>query len=276
MVEKIVEEVIDKANSNDNTKNTYIDKDGFLTCSKCHTRKQLDITVFGRKRRVNCICKCENEADNEHNRKIKLNQYIDRLINENYYQKKYLTSTFAKDEYPNTQLSKIVRNYVNYFGEMSKSSTGLLFTGVAGTSKTYYSACICNALMEQGLTVVMSRLSDLSARMRANFKAERNKILHDISEVDLLVLDDLGTESNSPAILEDIYAIVDTRYLSNKPFLVSTNLTLKEMQSTPDIALKRIYSRVLERCTYVICSEEKRNQQGKETRSNAEKLLFDM
>ncbi len=58
----------------------------------------------------------------------------------------------------------------------------------------------------------------------------------------------LGVERNSDFAREQVFHIIDSRYRSGLPTIVTTNLTLKEMKEPPDLARSRIYDRVLERC----------------------------
>ena len=62
----------------------------------------------------------------------------------------------------------------------------------------------------------------------------------------LLILDDFGMERSTEYGLEQIYNVVDSRYRSRKPLIVTTNLTLEELQHPEDTAHSRIYDRLLE------------------------------
>ena len=64
----------------------------------------------------------------------------------------------------------------------------------------------------------------------------------------LLIIDDLGMQRGTDYGLEQVYNVIDARYRSNKPFIITTNLTLNEMQNETNIARKRIYDRVLSMC----------------------------
>jgi DNA replication protein DnaC len=64
----------------------------------------------------------------------------------------------------------------------------------------------------------------------------------------LLILDDLGAERGTDYALEIVYNIIDTRYRSGKPMIVTTNLTMNEMQEENNIRLRRIYDRIFEVC----------------------------
>ena len=49
-------------------------------------------------------------------------------------------------------------------------------------------------------------------------------------------------------LVNSLYNIIDSRYLSGKPLILTTNMTLKEMQESEDIRYRRIYDRIFEMC----------------------------
>ena len=61
----------------------------------------------------------------------------------------------------------------------------------------------------------------------------------------LLILDDFGMERDTSFALETVYDVIDGRYLSGKPLIVTTNLTLDELKKPQDVDHQRIYDRVL-------------------------------
>ena len=77
-------------------------------------------------------------------------------------------------------------------------------------------------------------------------------LLDSLGDYDLLIIDDLGTERNTGYTMEQMFSIVDSRYRSGKPLIVTTNLTLDELKHPPDLAHARIYDRILERCAPIL------------------------
>jgi len=71
-------------------------------------------------------------------------------------------------------------------------------------------------------------------------------------DYDLLIIDDLGAERNTDYAMEQMFSIVDSRYRSGKPLIVTTNLKLDELKHPPDLAHDRIYDRILERCAPIL------------------------
>ena len=64
----------------------------------------------------------------------------------------------------------------------------------------------------------------------------------------LLIIDDLGAERGTDYSLERVYDIIDSRYRSNKPIILTTNLTMEQMKNCEDIRYNRIYDRIFEMC----------------------------
>ena len=77
---------------------------------------------------------------------------------------------------------------------------------------------------------------------------DRNLFIDSMNRYSLLIIDDLGMERNSEFALEQVFHVIDSRYRSRKPLIVTTNLTLTELNTPADMAHRRIYDRILERC----------------------------
>ena len=65
-------------------------------------------------------------------------------------------------------------------------------------------------------------------------------------ECDLLILDDLGTEFSTQFTVSAIYNIINSRLLASKPTVISTNLTMEQLES---VYTQRISSRILSEYT---------------------------
>jgi len=81
----------------------------------------------------------------------------------------------------------------------------------------------------------------------------RNEVVDRLCRYPLLIIDDFGMERGTEYALEQIYNIVDSRYRSRKPLIVTTNLTLDEIRHPQDTAHARIYDRLLEMCVPISC-----------------------
>ena len=147
----------------------------------------------------------------------------------------------------NQKVYNLAKNYVSRFDEMFQKKQGLLFWGSVGTGKSYTAACIANELLDQMIPVVMTSFVKILQNIQGNPDAEE-RIMAGLNAAKLLIIDDLGAERNTDYALEKVYNIIDSRYLSGKPLILTTNMTLREMQDTEDIRYRRIYDRIFEMC----------------------------
>lgn len=81
----------------------------------------------------------------------------------------------------------------------------------------------------------------------------RNEVVDRLCCCPPLIIDDFGMERGTEYALEQIYNIIDSRYRSRKPLIVTTNLTLDDIRHPQDTAHARIYDRLLEMCVPVSC-----------------------
>jgi len=70
----------------------------------------------------------------------------------------------------------------------------------------------------------------------------------------LLAIDDLGVERNTKYAMEQMFTVIDSRYRSKKPLIVTTHLKLEGIKHPPDLAHARIYGRIRERCAPALFS----------------------
>ena len=156
---------------------------------------------------------------------------------------------------------------------MLSKNIGLLLWGEVGTGKTYFAACIANALVENCVSVKMTNFSTILNDLF--YENDKNQYIDRLNNHNLLIIDDLGIERDTEYALEQVYNIIDARYKSNKPLIVTTNLTITEIKNPVDTAHKRIYDRVLEMCVPVKFDGENFRQQKATEKMEAIKTIFD-
>lgn len=253
-------------------------KDGVLVCGKCHTNKEKKIQLAGECVTVRCICKCESE---ERERIQKQKDYeeemrrIERLKVASLMDAKLKSATlktFTQKE-DNQKLYTIVKNYVDNFETFYKSNRGLLFWGTVGTGKSYAAACIANELLNRKTPVVMTSFVKVLQVIQDNTENE-TEFVNRLCAARLLIIDDLGTERNTDYALEKVYNVIDSRYRTGKPLILTTNLNLQDMQMTQDIRYQRIYDRIFEMCHPVMVNGTSwRINQAKERFNETKRLL---
>lgn len=234
----------------------YVGPDGLLYCGKCRTKKQTKLPASavtgGREMIVPCICRCkveENKRREEAEKKKQEMQRLERLRASSLMDAKLKAARLNgyQIDGDNQKIYNLAEKYVRRFDEMYEKKQGLLFWGTVGTGKSYTAACIANELLDQMIPVVMTSFVKILQNIQGN-PDEEEKIMAGLNVAKLLIIDDLGAERSTDYALEKVYNIIDSRYLSGKPLILTTNMTLKEMQETQDIRYKRIYDRIFEMC----------------------------
>lgn len=233
----------------------YIGADGLLMCGKCHTPKQCEVpfNVTGEPKiiRLLCACRCVKEAYEQEKQDRKRDEemrVMDQLRKASMMTGKMRACTFDRFEHrpENKKLFDLLYRYVDRFDEMYANNQGLLLWGAVGSGKTYAAACIANELLARRTSVIATSMIQL---MRDNpFGDKENEFLESANRARLMIIDDLGAERSTEFAIERVYGVIDSRSRSGKPLIVTTNLTLKDMQYADDIRYQRIYSRILETC----------------------------
>ena len=255
----------------------YINEaDGLIYCAKCRTPRQCVIHHGERIITPPVMCDCQRIAEEKAEAAFQKRQKecsIERM-KASGLQDRYLHDyTFANDKGYNPEIKKAQR-YVTEWAMMKENCIGLLLWGNVGTGKTFIAACIANALIEKGISVLMTNFSKILNQLSAMFNEDRNKFIESFNRYSLLIIDDLGIERNSEFALEQVFNMIDSRYRSKKPLIITTNLTLDELKHPKDLAHARIYDRVLERCVPLKVNRQNIRQLNAANTLRSAKKLF--
>ena len=258
----------------------YTGEDGLLYCGKCRTPKEAyfpadKATLFGRDRHpAECRCRQATREKQEKEERARLHyEKVQRLKLQGFTDWAMQHWTFANDHGQNPQM-QLAQRYVAHWPEMREKNVGLLLWGGVGTGKSFMAGCIANALMEQEVTVCMTNFARIMNELNNAFSG-RNEVVDRLCGYPLLVIDDFGMERGTEYALEQIYNIIDSRYRSKKPLIVTTNLTLEELNKPTDMAHSRIYDRILERCAPIrINNRNIRKDNASANLQEAKKILL--
>ena len=257
-----MEALIDKiSESVPRSENEYLGEDGLLHCSKCHAKTETKIKhpFTNEERKVRCRCACMTEMEELQNRQAQ--EELERQKSVCFAETNMYNWTFENDDRKNPKLSDAMLNYVNNFTEFKKDGKGLLLYGTVGTGKTYYAACIANRLIDSGYKVLMTNFARLTNEIQGMFEGKQ-KFIDSLNRYTLLIIDDLGAERKSEFMQEQVFNIIDARYRSGLPMIITTNLTADEIKKPQDVGYSRIYDRILERCFPVEVSGVSRRRQN--------------
>ena len=250
----------------------YVGNDGLLHCLICKKRVQMEVEFLGKKKLVRCICECKEKELNASNEREK-QDHIARQRNICFSEAEMKKWNFKNDDRRNTDISDAMHNYVKNFEDFKKDGTGLLLHGDVGTGKTFYAACIANELLDKGYTVLMTNFAKLTNTLQGMMEGKQNYI-DSLNKYKLLIIDDLGIERKTEYMQEQVFNIIDSRYRTGLPFIITTNLSLVDISNTTDIAYSRIYDRILERCFPIeVSGVSRRKQNLKSNYSNVKEKL---
>jgi DNA replication protein DnaC len=137
---------------------------------------------------------------------------------------------------PRQSMEVVYETCVEYARKFGSKSINLFFNGAPGLGKTFLSACIARVVAENGYSVVYDMAApmftifeDAKFSRTANLEETRDEIKRHM-ECDLLIIDDLGTEMTTAFTISALYEIINTRLVTARKTLVSSNLTMDELR----------------------------------------------
>ena len=155
----------------------------------------------------------------------------------------------------NAEERAIYEELYNYANNFNISKKGYIFSGGVGTGKTFLANCVCNQLSEKGFSVLSFSLGAYFNKIRFSTD-EEEKLIQAVKDVDLLFIDDLGSEyinrENGKMWGEEkLFRLFDERYRTGKPILITTNLDAGEIKEHLKVkGVDKIYDRLKSECKY--------------------------
>lgn len=248
---------------------TFTDEQGVLRCSVCRAPVRCFVEALGQM--LPTPCKCDEADAVERKRREAADDARRRVEASPLWDRNAVRYTFADDIVPESDASKICRAYVQHWTEMRREAIGLMLSGTMGTGKSFFAACIADALIEQGIPALMFSTSRLVATQIHDVQS----VIDAVNAFPLIVLDDLGAERRTDYAAEIIEAFVNGRYIAHKPLIVTTNMTAAQMQKPSDLRFGRIFDRLRVMCPrmIVLAGESRRVEQQREREARARELL---
>lgn len=207
-------------------------------------------------RTVKCNCLKQKIFNLEYNK-----SNISNLSDQNFsnFKSTFYSDTVDKEKY-NSDISprqnieiikKICTHFINHFDDINEKN--LLFTGNTGLGKTFLSSCIANEILKVGKTVLYQTAPIMfDTIIDYRFGKNSSNIYNNLLDVDLLIIDDLGTECMNNMRFTELFNIVNTRLLNQNnrctKTIISTNLNLQNLFHSYD---ERLVSRFVG--NYNIC-----------------------
>lgn len=240
-----------KQEKNKLLKDLNISEDYLLPKFDCKTCQDTGY-IFDNGKSTMCNCLKQEIYNLEYNQKNinnidnqTFNNFNINLFSNEVNEKKYNTNISPRENI--IDIKKTAEYFIENF-ETSETKN-LIFTGGTGLGKTFLSNCIVNELLKHGKTVMYQTAPVMLENLISDlFSKPENQtgISNNLLTVDLLVIDDLGTETMNSMKFTELYKIINTRLLNQNgkslKTIISTNLDLKGLFNTYD---ERLVSRFI-------------------------------
>lgn len=154
--------------------------------------------------------------------------YIDQLLLQSQIKKRFQGCSLDNFEVYNdtcTRARKQALKYIERMDENLKKGINLIISGYGktDTGKTHIACAIANKMIESRIPVRYINVTSMFDKLRKNFD------LSEYEEACLLIIDDLGKEKQSDWVSEQLYAIANHRYEEMRPSIITTELSLADL-----------------------------------------------
>lgn len=200
-------------------------------CEKCHDTGYIELN----NKTVVCDCFYQLMADIA-SEQLNSELSLEKFTFENFKLEYYSSEPDENGHTPFNRMSKIYNYCRAYADTFSVHSKSILMRGATGLGKTHLSLAIANGVIRKGFSVIYVTAPEILSRLeREHFThqyAQQEDTFQSLLKCDLLIVDDLGTEFVTPFTVSCIYNLLNSRLLSGKPMIISTNLKPSELITT--------------------------------------------
>lgn len=219
-----------------------VEEEHNLKCNKCGNT--YDYYKFSNGHEFRHGCDCELIEIGKKERAAKKEKYLNRIFNQSNVNASLRDATVNSYQPQNehqVQAKKTAIEYVKTFSVDKPKS--LILQGSYGTGKSHIAYAIAKAIKNEGYSVAFMHIPMLMERIKATYNKNAaettDELVQLLSNIDLLVLDDIGVE-NTEHTLNKLFSIVDNRVGKNNIF--TTNFSDKELNQ--NMNWQRINSRM--------------------------------
>lgn len=203
---------------------------GYINGEKCHCFKQAIVDLVYAQSNIKEILKEEN---------------FNHFCLDYYSEEKDLRMGIA----PRTHMKKVLENCYSFIDNFDHEFSNILFYGATGVGKTFLSNCIAKELLDRAHTVIylsaiqlIKVFEDHAFNRFDNEAGTSDSMYQYILDCDLLIIDDLGTETVNSFTTSQLFDCLNGRLLRRKSTILSTNQKPEQLM---DVYSERIFSRLI-------------------------------
>ncbi|MBR5371491.1 MAG: ATP-binding protein [Oscillospiraceae bacterium] len=236
--------------------------DGKTYCTRCGELRWLDLSEINPQLHliVRPVCSCIKAQDDALRRRTERGN-CERARADCFRDFSCMReATFAADDRQNTHgIREICLKYTEKFGvpDLRRTEWLILF-GNVGVGKSFYAACVANALTDRGFRVKFTSIPRIEQQLSKTF--DKAAVYDALNTYDLLILDDLGAERRTDYMDEIVFSLIEYRSQAMRPLLITSNLSRREFDAPGDTARQRVFSRLWNRCLAVRMEGEDRRR----------------
>ncbi len=139
--------------------------------------------------------------------------------------------------YPDEESQRLFRAAYEASKRFAADPSGwLVLTGNSGSGKTHLAAAIANHCISLRVRTFFMVVPDLLDHLRATFgpnsEVTYDELFEQVRNVPLLLLDDFGAQSSSPWAAEKLFQVLNHRFNSQLPTVITTNVSLDRMDES--------------------------------------------
>jgi DNA replication protein DnaC len=201
---------------------------GYIGSKKCACLKKKLISRYYKISNLDTVLQYENF---EH---FNLNYYSEQPYPDEEVNPRENMRDILEDVLTHTDLS--VNEAFNYY-----------FYGNSGLGKTFMCSCIAKKLLDSACSVIYMTAYSLASlleknRFRYDDTEDTNEAVEMLFDADLLIIDDLGTESPNSVTASEIFNVINSRLIKRKSMVISSNLEPSELAM---LYSDRVVSRIM-------------------------------
>ena len=220
-----------------------------------------------------------DSKQNEKEKQRKYREIINKIYKDGSIKKKLKYCNFLNfDRFKDNQETITTLMKYTHLCIENKVKDGIIIYGSIGYENTHLAASIANEIIRNKKIALLERTSSITDRIKESFNktvTTESEIMELYSNVDMLIIDDFGSETISKWALERLYRIINNRYENELPIVITTRYTREELMEKIAIENRKLAEEFIQilykMCYGISLIKNDRNAKEKASKSDQTK-----